>query len=626
MSRLGGWLRGTTKSDSNGKANGTAKAGEAAAAEADKERADLADSLIHARLIMNDDIDGAYAALRKGNSSFHRLAAAVSFFMRSVIGLEQQVMAETLDMLNGCESKAWDDQKAAERRGARGDSIYLPGTEYELVRAESQLMGAVVGMLQESLVEAMKGFYKLRKAYLTLDGIIQRENGVVGETVAVPEPFANGSNGTGGRSTPATTTEGDISESEGVTQPTTANTTPDTKSEEGGENETEKKDARTDNGEKPTSLTQPTSGSGDTEPEALNFTDPVDVFIHSGANMCFGLLMLMLTLVPPSFARILSVVGYRGDRARGVQMLWRSAAHDNINGAVAGMSLLAFYNGMLGTVDILPHPDDYDEAAEAVGPPPEKCRRLLATMRERYPDSRLWQVEEARCLSNERDLPAAVKLLTASTPSKMKQIAALSDFELALDAMYAQDWPLMRDSFVRCAETNDWSPALYYFMAGCASLELYRDARRAGDADEARRQKKTAVGYLRKAPTVAGKKKFMAGKLPFELFLQRKLQRWEERAAQLGIEMADAVGASPALELCYMWNGFKKMGVAELQASAENLSWDRCTCDKAVVDKMKAEGDEMGAWAVCMAAIRRSQGRYEEAKEVLREHAMKHDR
>lgn len=632
MSRLGGWLRGTTKSDShdNAKANGTAKAGEAAAAEADKERADLADSLIHAQLIMNDDIDGAYAALRKGNSSFHRLAAAVSFFMRSVIGLEQKVMAETLDMLNGCESKACDDQKAAERRGARAGSIYLPGTEYELVRAESQLMGAVVGMLQESLVEAMKGFYKLRKAYLTLDGIIQRENGVVGEPVPVAEPFTNGNNGTGGRSTPATTTtttaEGDVSESEGVTQPTTGITTPDTKSEKGEENDTEKKDAPTDNAEEATSLTQPAPGSGDTEPEGLNFTDPVDVFIHSGANMCFGLLLLMLTLVPPSFARILSVVGYRGDRARGVQMLWRSAAHDNINGAVAGMSLLSFYNGMLGTVDILPHPDDYDEAAEAVGPPPEKCRRLLATMRERYPDSRLWQVEEARCLSNERDLPAAVKLLTSSTLSNMKQIAALSDFELALDAMYAQDWPLMRDSFIRCAETNDWSPALYYFMAGCASLELYRDARGAGDVDEARRQKKTAVAYLRKAPTVAGKKKFMAGKLPFELFLQRKLQRWEERAAQLGIEMADAVGASPALELCYMWNGFKKMGVAELQASAENLSWDRCTCDKAVVDKMKAEGDEMGAWAVCMAAIQRSQGRYEDAKEVLREHAMKHDR
>ena len=107
---------------------------------------------------MNDDIDGAYAALRKGNSSFHRLAAAVSFFIRSVIGLEQQVMAEALDLLNSCESKAWDDQKAAERRGARGDSIYLPGTEYELVRAESQLMGAVVGMLQESLVEAIRAF------------------------------------------------------------------------------------------------------------------------------------------------------------------------------------------------------------------------------------------------------------------------------------------------------------------------------------------------------------------------------------------------------------------------------------------------------------------------------------
>lgn len=623
MSRFGGWLRASVKGDSNDDSNG------AAVAAAEKERRDLADSLAHAQLIINDDVDGAYTALRKGDSSFHRLGAAVAFFMRSVLGMEKQVMAETVDMLNNCETKAWDDFKAAERRGPRGESIYAPGTEYELVRAQTQLMGAVVGVLHESLMEAMKSFYKLRKAFIILDAIITIENGVLGENPAseafvqrerMPGSFDE-SDGTG-QSTPKDK-DGETSESEDFVDAKEGPATPQTPTADTNNQDDEKTPK---NDAKVTLPLRPNSQPQKTESKELTLTDPVDIFIHSGANMCFGILMLMLTLVPPSFARILSVVGFRGDRARGVQMLWRSSTHNNINGATSGMTLLSYYNGLLGTVDILPHPDDYDEAAEVVGPPREKCERLLATMRERYPDSRLWQVEESRHLSGERDLRGAIHLLTTGPPSKMKQVAALNDFELALTAMFVQDWPLMRDSFLRCAETNDWSPALYWFMAGCATLELYRDAKQSGDVDEARRQKKKAETYLRKAPTVAGKKRFMAGKLPFETFLQRKLQRWEDRAAELKIDMVDAAGASPALELCYLWNGTKKMNEEELERTAANLTWERCTCGEEALAKMKAEADEMGVWAVSMASIRRSQGRYEEARAVLEEHVMKHDR
>lgn len=599
MSRLGGWFKANVKSDNKG---------EAAQAAIESERRQCVEALSHAQLIMNDDVDGAYEALKKGDSSFHRLGTSVSYFMRSVLGMERQVMDEAMALLNDCEARAWDDLKAAEKRGPRSNSIYPAGTEYDLIRAEAQLMGAVVGVLHESLVEAMKSFYKLRKAFITLDNIVAIEARALGELPATEETGTAQvqTNGTynghvNGTATKAANGDADSGLKEDASS--------------GTQTPSEKKTAA---GYSVTDL-DPTG-------QKLGLKDPVDIFIHSGANMCFGILMLILTLVPPSFARILSVVGYRGDRDRGVRLLWRSSTSDNIKGAIAAMTLLGFYNGVLSIVDILPHERDYDEAAETVGPPREKCRALLATMRERYPASRLWQIEESRLRSSDRDLETGIEILRSGPEAKMKQVSALADFELAFDTLFIQDWPLMRDTFVRCAETNEWSPALYYFMAGCAAVELYRDAVQAGDDDEARRQKSSAEGYLRKAPTMAGKKRLLAGKLPFDVFLERKLQRWEARATAHKVDLVDAVGVSPAMETCYMWNGTKRMNDTQLDNAMNTLSWERLTCRDDVVATIKAEEDEMGSWAVCMSAALRRRGKFPEARSVLQEHVLEKDR
>lgn len=75
-----------------------------------------------------------------------------------------------------------------------------------------------------------------------------------------------------------------------------------------------------------------------------------------------------------------------------------------------------------------------------------------------------------------------------------------------------------------------------------------------------------------------------------------------------------------------MWNGTKRMAPKELEQALENLSWDRCTGGEKVVIKMQSEEDELATWAVCMAAVRRRQGQYEEVRKILGEHVLKHDR
>lgn len=614
MSKLSGWFRGSTPKTSASPSPSPSVTDLRAA-----EIANMEEAMISVARLMNDDIEGAEEELKKGSSAFHALGLGITTFMRSVLGFEKEIMAEASSRLVECENMAWNEQKKSYKDQGR---IYPPGSEYNLVHAEAQLMGAVVAVLHESLTEGIKGFMKLRKAYITLDALMQSEAAYLKQTGLHLDSTPESVSPANGKPKAPNDSDADL---EFVEAP---NDLPAEKpvhyeghlsketngvAEKLGELSLNEKRASAEN-------QNPFDG-----PDSDIFTNPVDVFVHSGANMCFGILLLMISMVPPAFSRLLSIIGFRGDRERGVKMLWLSTRYNNINGAVAGLVLLAYYNGLLGFSDILPSEEDAKRGA-IVGYPRERCEELLAKMRRNYPESRLWRLEEARGLSNARDIPSAIAILTKNTDSKMRQVMALNNFELSLDTMYIGDLAGTRDNFLRCIELNDWSHALYYFVAGCAELEMYREAVSAKKDDtEIQRHKKKAEELIRKAPTVAGKKRFMSKPLPFEQFVQRKVQKWEERSKELKIDFADAPGPSPLQEMVYLWNGIKKMQPAHLERAAQMLSWERLTAPEEALAKIKAEKDEESVRAVCLSAIYRTLGRPDEAK-VLCEEVLKLDK
>jgi len=197
----------------------------------------------------------------------------------------------------------------------------------------------VCAVLSGSVTEAIKGFYKLRKAYLTLNGIMEIESNYLkkrtgsrdGSLVAPSVPSGNLSGPAFTNISPSNSHEQQPNEKTSLEIPNSL--------DEVNRNEPLGLERDVDN----LSL-QPTRVESkllDIDPASVGITSHTDIFIHSGTRLTFGLLILIFGMVDnPMFNRILYIVGFKGDRERGTRYLWQAARFNNFNSAIAGISLL----------------------------------------------------------------------------------------------------------------------------------------------------------------------------------------------------------------------------------------------------------------------------------------------
>lgn len=557
--------------------------------------------------------------------------------------------------------------KRSQKSGGQFKSkIYPPGSEYTLAYAMALLMSALVSLLSENLTESIKGFYKLRKAYLTLHNLVEIETRLKRERRGLSNPSVatqdrrkaggfDAEKSAGGIVSSRSSVKGqdgkengfdpkqDVKEMTGKVSTLNIEDESDLESIKANEGHSREElhnslshistNDTLKNG-KPASINSTTSlrspvapsirsntskFSNDAEEDDVLFTNPVDVFVHSGSNMCYGLLLLVLSMIPPAFNRLLSIIGFKGDRERGLKLLWGSTRYANICGAIAGLILLAYYNGLVGLCDI--HIDTVKFPDDLTGYPKARCEALLAQMRSRYTESRLWRLQEALILSGNRQPRQALEILENNLDSRMKQIAAMNMFELSLTCLYLHKYDSAATSFASCIKLNNWSHALYYFNIGGAYVELYRESKK-DDPAAAKVWKQKATEAFRQAPAHAGKKKLMAKQLPFDVFVIRKIQKWEERAKLWNVDFIDAIGVSPSEEMIYLWNGYKRMGPAELQISLAKLDWQRTSHPA----KHRADLDETAISSLLKSTVLRNLGRLDEATAVLKDEILCHDK
>ena len=630
------------------------------------ESQNLITALKAVELIMDDDLEGAEAGLAQGHSAFHALCKGVLGFLRATLGFEQDVMKEASEQLQAAETSAYNDHyKAQHASRAFASNIYETGAEFSLCQAMAQIMSCVVGVLNESLTESIRGIYKLRKAYWTLDSLMRMEQAAARSrsTQSLSRPESRDS----GQSKPrqlesmreAIPEEARIIPPSSLRQAQATSQLPDDDSDDSdefyevndidegsevtkqytGNLETDSMPNKTNHvldpaeaaAEKVSGLSladsvRPSSAVSSQEtlytnyslltadPDDPIFESPLDSFIHSGTNLCFGLISLLISIIPPAFSKLLLLIGFRGDRQKGIRMLWQASKFANINGAMAGLIILGWYNNLIGLCDIISDPDP--EGIE--GYPVHRLKTLLVEMRQRYPKSHFWIIEEARMAASARNIDRSLEILCAPRPkSQLKQLQALGTFERSMTAMHAHRYQLCSDSFMLCVDLNNWSQALYYYIAGSAHVQMYRDTKDDPSRSAwAAKNKKIAEEYFLIAPTKTGRKKVMGRQLPFDVFVTRKIAKWTARSEARQIPLVDAVGVSPVEEMILLWNGYKKMSSSQLHDSLKNLAWSD--------DQSRNPGwaqediDEKCVLAVLRANVYRNLRRHKESRRLLR--------
>lgn len=314
-----------------------------------------------------------------------------------------------------------------------------------MCQAIAQLMGAVVGVLNESLTESIKAFYRLRKAYIALDAILKMEEKFMESRDANRLLLPSSS---------------DIAKSVGADAKVSANSSSSSIKSASAATKTvpadEKELSQTLSGltvtpepasnGSPGSATPNDSNIINHDPDSDIFQNEIDVFVHSGANFCFGILLLLISMVPPAFSKLLSIIGFHGDKQRGLRMLWQASKFHNLIGGMAALALLGYYNGFVRYCDIMPDATLGEDDVE--GYPQERLTALLAEMRRRFPNSQLWLLEESRMMGANKDLEGALVLLNGKNKSPLKQVEALRVFEKSLNALFLHEYEVCSDAFI----------------------------------------------------------------------------------------------------------------------------------------------------------------------------------
>ncbi|KAK6453977.1 mitochondrial outer membrane protein IML2 [Scheffersomyces xylosifermentans] len=574
------------------------------------------------------------------------LALGVMEFIEATLGFEPEVMEKANKTLSEAETASLNNSKYNVKHNLATSYIYPPGTEFQVTYAESTLLNALVMLLKENntMVEGAKALFKLRRAYQTLDTVykkIRESEPTFNKNLAkLKKEALNNVNNISTSDLPgykSSAASGASTPLHGSAGGSSASLASDLKLMKDLEKVYHMRKARIEgtnlgnvdvssvnlfeglnNGnslisEANESLISSAATSTSNMSASVSTTDnhlhvsTVDEFIHSGVQLCFGILQVVLSLIPPAIGKVLSIVGFRGDRETGLKMLWRTAITSrNIHGELALLCLLVFYDGPVQFVDVgfqLPGHEDSkvkdvisiesmtsvseSDLKKILQNPALYTPQLLKKARKHFPHNALWLLQEGRVLAAQGQLDRATSLMQSFTDNpaniiRMQQVEALLVYDRAMFYAFQHDYDQAARDFIRLIDINSWSKGVYLYMAASCYLSKYRmikmDLVETNDKEkDLKKYEDLANKYFELSPTYVpnhGSNATSKKQMPFDKFLLRKLRHIEARKKQYPkVAYVDLVGTSLIHELVYFWNGYNRMNEKDLNLSIKLLGY-----------------------------------------------------
>lgn len=556
------------------------------------------------------------------------------------MGFEPDDIKRASDSLYEAENAAYKERQAAIRSGQRSSLAFPAGMEYSVAYAEAQLLGAITLFLSESVIDSAKALYKLRKAFQTFDEVNKQLSSTLQRTLtsSFASSTPNLSLNSGLRSRPSTASlrskekisdfvDDGIISLESLKNPDIA-----ARAKKFQQARLERAKALIGDESEHDILINNALLDLDLDDRRQKKAgqDTVDEYISSAINACYGLLQLVISIIPPSLGRVLSIVGFHGNKEEGLTMLWKATSHMNIHGSIALLALLQYHDGptqvsgidppsiseksplLSSTGDGIPIPSNVEDLAQT-----KKCLRIALTRaRQHYSRGALWQLQEGRMKASEGKLREAVAIMddTSRGPINLRQVEGLMTFDKTMFIISLHGYETAAPNFLKLIELSSWSHMFYTYLSGISQLEIYR-ANITTNPEKAKVARLAAMNCLEDAPSFLGKRKILSKPMPFDTFVLRKLNQWKQVAESAQLPLVDAIGTSPAHEIIYFWNGFGRMPQEELKTSLVMLGYSAAEGENSPL--LAEIEDEQIMRYLLTSIVLRNLGRTQEGYELL---------
>lgn len=167
------------------------------------------------------------------------------------------------------------------------------------------------------------------------------------------------------------------------------------------------------------------------------FTNSTDAYIQSGTNLCFGVILVILSFIPPFLRLPLRLLGAQGDLEKGLRLLWQASRYSNLHGAIAGLLLLGAYLFIRAEFDIM----------DMKPYPKESFEQLLTELSAKHPNSQFLAPLQTRMASSNCNLEEATMILGRSVKNPLMGIEALTLTDKGFVAMFLHDYESCASNF-----------------------------------------------------------------------------------------------------------------------------------------------------------------------------------